>query len=90
MKMERECVIDSGEPKVGSWLVEADRIAVIGPAARDDADDGWSASRGEFEGQLGPRTFVFPEHERSGVEGRPEFGLDVRREDEVPVVKVRE
>src|SRR5262249_15573777 len=90
VKMERERVADSGDPKMGSRLVEVDRVAVVGTDARDDSHDGRWTFRRELECKLGPVAVVLPEHERAGVEGRLEVGLDHRREDEVTVMKVRE
>jgi len=90
VKMEREPVADPREPKVGSWLVEGDRVAVVGATLRDHGYDCRSTFRGELERQLGPGTFVLPEHERSGVEGGLELGLDLRREHEISPVNARE
>jgi hypothetical protein len=90
VKMERERVVDSGDPKVRSRLVEGHRVAVVGTATSDDAHDGRSTFRRELECELGPGAFVLPEHKRAGVEGRLEVGLDLRREDEVTVMNVRE
>ena len=89
LKMEREGVVDSGDTQMGAWLIEGDRIAVVRKIASDHGDDGWLTFRGAFERQLCPAAVSLPDQERSSIEQGVEFRLDVRREQEVPFVKIR-